>query len=260
VNVGLLAGGALAGIFGVGGLWLATKAAGDSVRLAGATDAPAAPGACLRLRGRVEATGEQVTAPLSGESCVGYVVAQERYVRRGGTPLRRWTGYKVARDLPRFSVTDGADRVDVRLDGYTGADARLVGFGGAEVPGSRYSDLRLDADERTGAFDPGESPPASVVETLALDASKTDERHRYAEWRVEAGDDPARRHRLWYVEPDVALSVAGDRDGDGRLHAALVSGHDRAAVAGILARRALAGGVLTLLAFAAAALLVVLAV
>lgn len=43
--------------------------------------------------------------------------------------------------------------------------SRLVGFGGSDVPGDAFSNLRLEADERR-RYDPGESPPAAVVDAL----------------------------------------------------------------------------------------------
>jgi hypothetical protein len=179
----------VAGLVGVYALRLAGGALWQTFRLASATDAPAREGEYVRLRGRVRPVTDTVTAPLSGEECVGYVVAQEQYLRAGGTPFRRWRGHVVARECPAFAVDDTGTRLRVRPTSFTHDDAELVAFGSGELPGSVYSDWRLRRDEQSRRYDASERVPESVVELLGLGGVSVDADHRYVEWRIERGDD-----------------------------------------------------------------------
>lgn len=199
MNVGLLVVGAVAGVFGAAGLRLSVTAVSATVRLLAAADAPGEPGACIRFRGRAVADCDTVTAPLSGQQCLGYVLAQEQHVRVGGTPIRRWQGHVLARDLPGFAVARDGTRVRVALRSFTGEDTELVGFGRAERPGNRYSDLRLSRDEQSSHYDATDPVPDEVVGLLGLDSTAVDNAHRYVEWRLHEGEE---------------LTVAGRRTDD----------------------------------------------
>lgn len=174
--------GVVAAVLGLAGLALGVGAAAGLRRLLGAgSPADAGPGDVVAARGPIERTGEAVVAPVSGESCTGYVLAQQLYYRWGRLPVRRWQTHRVWQAVPSF-VVDGDERVRVRLGRGSREPVRA---GDRSAPGDAFSDLQLERDSVTRRHEAGESPPDGV--SAAVDADLPDHPHRYAEWRLDAG-------------------------------------------------------------------------
>ncbi|MFB6171920.1 MAG: hypothetical protein ABEJ23_05250 [Haloarculaceae archaeon] len=125
---------------------------------------------------RVQPTQDTLTAPLSGERCVGYVLREERAAGGLRSLLgRRWTRVAVASEFEPFAVGDGSGRVLVRPtpDGQ--------GSWPGDAPDDFFTDLELSVDERA-VFEAGDALPAGLGD------QRTDAPRRYTEWRVGPGD------------------------------------------------------------------------
>lgn len=129
---------------------------------------------------RVQPTEELVTAPLSGEECVGYVLAEE--VR--GDSYRtlfglRWLDAGTATHLPSFDLADGSGRVHV--------DPTIDGAWPDGLPSDLFADLELSADERA-TFD-ADALPEELAELAGTDDPfEAVEERRFTEWRIEPDD------------------------------------------------------------------------
>jgi len=176
--------GVVAAILGLGGVALSVSTARDLRRVFGASSpADAEPGSVVVAEGQLECEGEAFTAPLSGDRCAGYVLAQQLYHRWGQLPLRRWQTHRVWNAVPSFSVR-GQQHVRVRLGRGSREPTRNRD---RTAPGARFSDLQLERTVLSNRYESDESPPSGV--SAAIDDSfDANHPHRYAEWRLDADD------------------------------------------------------------------------
>lgn len=184
--------GVVFGVLGVGGLALAAR---QLVTLAGRLLAALGAGSRRMVTGRVR--GEPVErGPVSGTPCVGYLLAREAYVTlEAGVPfVRVWRSKGVETTLAGFELETDEGTVGVRP---TRGDRfrRLA----SDAPEGVFGDHRLTRDAVSEAFEPGERPTTAIGEAFDRPVP-TDSRHRYVEYRIEAGDQ---------------CSVVGTPDGDG---------------------------------------------
>lgn len=181
--------GVVAGILGVGGLVISIKVTDDLRRILLAGEpGQAKTGQLVKASGTVESASELVTAPLSGNSCIGYVLAQQQYYWAGGLPLHRWHTHRVWRAVPTFVIEDASGtRTYVRMG--RGDEREPIRTSGSDAPGELFSDLQLERDELTQRYESEESPPTRLVEVLGRDATDANNPHRYGEWRLEDGDE-----------------------------------------------------------------------
>lgn len=128
---------------------------------------------------RVQPAGETLTAPLSGESCVGYVLRTERR-GEGVRSLfgRRWERTATRSELVPFRLVDGSGRVLVRP--VPGADDGAEPWPG-DPPDDFFTDLELTVDTR-------ETVAAGDDRPDGLDGGPADGERRYTEWRIAPGD------------------------------------------------------------------------
>lgn len=174
----------VATILGLGGLALSVGTAADLRRVIGAGDpATAEPGAVVRAEGRVERLGEPFQAPLTGDRCVGYVLAQQLRYRWGHLPVRRWQTHRVWNAVPAFALV-GRRSVRVSPGRESGEPFRACD---RTPPGATFSDLHLERTALSPRCESDQPPPPPV--SAAVDASlEADHPHRYAEWRLDDGD------------------------------------------------------------------------
>lgn len=182
----------VAGILGLASLGRAITTTREGWRLVAARPVgpETEPGDLVRASGAVVPEDGELVAPVSGASCVAYVIAQQlSYVAGYQIPLERWRTERTAGEIRPFALDTAVGTVLVDRDSRAddGAVSRAT-FGG-EPPDGLFSDVRLEVDERSREFAAGESPPSAVLDVLGGGPAKPAYPHRYVEWRIEAGDE-----------------------------------------------------------------------
>lgn len=133
----------------------------------------------VEVLARVRTAREPLTAPLSGEPCVGYVLREED--RGGGLRSlwgRRWRTTDRESAFHPFYLADGTGRV--RVEPAPDGREESVPWPG-NPPDDFFTDLELTPDEQR-VVAAGESLP----EHLGGDAAP--EARRYTEWRIDPDD------------------------------------------------------------------------
>ncbi|MFW6265365.1 MAG: hypothetical protein ACOC2A_01165 [Halanaeroarchaeum sp.] len=188
--------------------------------------ATAEPGSVVVAEGKLEREGEAVTAPLSGDRCVGYVLARQLYYSRHARFTRSWNTSGVWDAIPSFGVR-GRQHVRVRRtrESRDSTSSRV-----RAAPGERFSDLHLERTELSARYEPDESPPSGVSAVID-DSYDADNPHRYAEWRLDTDDSVT-------VVGELAETIPPTITDDGSVFA-LSTGSVRSILFGFLTRTVL---------------------
>lgn len=168
-------------ILGLGGVALSVESAASFRQVVGARSPDdAESGAVVRAEGRVEPASDPLYAPLTGDRCAGYVLAQQLYYRWGTLPFRRWQTHRVWHTVPAFDVVDRLS-VRVRVGRESGSAVRT---GDRTPPDSVFGDLHLERTASSQRFGSDEPPP-DVVSTAVDGSLEADHPHRYVEWCLD---------------------------------------------------------------------------
>lgn len=173
---------AVAGAFGLvfALLGLANLNALRAVAFTGVTAPGRVRPGVVEVVARVQSAEEPVTAPLSGEECVGYLLAEA--VR--GPNYRslyglQWLEAGTTADLRPFDLADGSGRVRV--------DPTLDGDWPDGLPSDLFADLELSVDDRE-TFD-ADSLPNELAGLTGDDPFDAVDERRFTEWRIETDDE-----------------------------------------------------------------------
>lgn len=173
---------ALATLIGVGGTLAAASALNDLRGVA--FTRTTAPGevhkGLVEVAGEVDSAEDLFDAPLYGTPCVGYAAREQRPLVGNYV----WRETRTASALAPFYLVDeeGGGRVLVKPAPFGDESGPMTSPG--DRPEGFFSDIELRRDDRR-RFVADERPPQAIVDLFG----DVDKPRRYAEWRIEPGDE-----------------------------------------------------------------------